>query len=123
MDAEARERIVESLRTAFGAAEDVTPRPQQALHVLLPEVQLPAPWTPSPTRALTVWGNWPAERPLFALDPSVRGEAGDPPRSYNDLYLLDTAWRGFSFSFPWNGTDDPVRVVQLWLTRFSLERT
>jgi hypothetical protein len=52
---------------------------------------------------------------------AVVGDAGEPPRSNDTVYVLGEAWRHFSFSFPWNG-DDPVIAVQSWLERFSVER-
>jgi hypothetical protein len=113
--------VVMALARAFGGAEDVTPAPGQPLHVLLPRLELPPPWSPSPTRALTIWRNWPAERPDFFIDMAVVGEAGEPPRSHNEAYQLGESWRGFSFDFAWHG-DDPVLAVQLWLTRFVAEQ-
>lgn len=107
---------------AFGAAVDVTPADGQAAHILLPSIELPEPWTPSPTRALTVWQEWPTSRPQFVIDEGVVGENGQPPRSHHSVYLLGESWRGFSFDFPWSG-DDPVRAVQLWLARFTAERS
>lgn len=122
MDAGDRQILVERLTVAFGKAVDVTPGGDQPLHVLLPAVDLPEPWKPSPTRALTVWENWPGSRPRFVVDESVVGENGEPPRSNSPVYLLGETWRGFSFNFVWSG-DDPVRAVQLWLTRFVAERS
>jgi hypothetical protein len=121
MEAGERSDIVSRLSTAFGGAQDVTPAVDQPLHVLLPQLELPDPWKPSPTRALAMWPNWPAERPQFVIDERVVGENGEPPRSSNLVYLLGEGWRSFSFSFGWKG-DDPVRVVQMWLTRFVVER-
>lgn len=117
-----RERLVRALAEAFGEAVDVTPGDGAVPHVLLPSIELPEPWTPSPTRALTVFEDWPTTRPLFFVDEGVTGEYGEPPRNPHSKYLLGESWRGFSFSFPWTG-DDPVRAVQLWLTRFTVERT
>lgn len=117
-----REDLVDRLAAAFGDAVDLTPADGQAPHVLLPSIELPEPWTPSPTRALTVWENWPASRPQFVIDESVVGEGGEPPRSHHQIYLLGESWRGFSFTFAWSG-DDPVRAVQLWLARFTAERS
>lgn len=122
MDAGVRSEIVARLSTAFGTAQDVTPTADQPLHVLLPQLELPDPWKPSPTRALTIWPNWPAERPQFVIDESVVGENGEPPRSNDLAYLLGEGWRSFSFSFNWKG-DDPVQVVQRWMTRFVIERS
>ena len=121
MDAAARIDIVAPLSAAFGSAEDTTPAPDQPLHVLLPQLELPDPWKPSPTRALTVWRNWPAERPQFVIDLGVVGENDEPPRSNDQVYLLGEGWRSFSFSFNWKG-DDPVCVIQMWMTRFVAER-
>lgn len=117
-----RVELVERLRIAFGNAEDVTPADDQPLHVILPELVLPEPWRPSPAQALTIWSNWPAERPQFVVDESVVGEHGDPPRSHSPVYAVGRSWRAFSFAFPWT-SEDPVRAVQLWMTRFTVERT
>ena len=121
MDAVLRQQIVERLAAAFGSARDVTPAEGQPLHILLDAIELPAPWSPSPTRALTVWDGWPQNRPTFFIDAGVTGETGQPPRNPNPTYLLGETWNAFSFSFAWVG-DDPVRAVQIWLTRFE-ERT
>jgi hypothetical protein len=117
-----RKILVRRLAVAFGDATDVTPADDQAPHVLLPSIELPEPWKPSPTRALTVWEGWPGNRPQFVIDLSVVGENGEPPRSHHEVYLLGKSWRGFSFNFAFSG-DDPVRAVQLWLTRFTVERS
>ena len=117
-----RELIVRALAEAFGKAVDVTPGDGAVLHILLPSVELPDPWTPSLTRALTVFEDWPTTRPLFFVDEQVTGEKDEPPRNHHSKYLVGESWRGFSFSFPWTG-DDPVRAVQLWLTRFTAERS
>jgi hypothetical protein len=122
MDADDRKILVERLAVAFGEAIDVTPADGQPLHVLLPAIDLPEPWKPSRTRALTVWENWPGARPQFVMNESVVGENGEPPRSHNPVYLLGGSWRGFSFNFVWSG-DDPVRAVQLWMNRFVAERS
>jgi hypothetical protein len=121
MDAGQRSEIVAKLSAAFGGARDVTPGEGQPLHVLLANLEMPSGWTPSPTRALTVWGAWPSGRPDFYIDHGVRGPDGQPPRSNSDAYLLGETWRAFSFQFPWRG-DDPVLAVQKWLTRFDRER-
>jgi hypothetical protein len=120
MDEAVREEIVAKLDAAFGGARDVTPGEGQPLHVLLERLELPEPWTPSPTRALTIWGSWPAGRPDFFIDYGVRGADGEPPRSHSDAYHLGESWRAFSFQFPWSGSD-PVLAVQRWLTRFDKE--
>jgi hypothetical protein len=117
-----RELLRSRLAVAFGEAVDVTPADGPPAHILLPSIELPEPWTPSPTRALTVWEDWPASRPQFVIDESVVGETGEPPRSHHGAYLLGQSWRGYSFNFTWSG-DDPVRAVQLWLARFTAERT
>lgn len=122
MTADDREDIIARLSTAFGGAQDVTPATDQPLHVLLPQLELPDPWRPSSTRALAVWRNWPAERPQFVIDEGVVGENGEPPRSNDLVYLLGEGWRSFSFSFSWKG-DDPVQAVQMWMTRFVVERS
>lgn len=120
MDATQRETIVAQLATAFGSAQDITPADGQPLHVLLPTLELPAPWAPSTTRALTVWEGWPNERPRFVVDDHVVGNGGEPPRSSEPVYLIGQTWRQFSFSFDWKG-DDPVHAIQRWLTRFVKE--
>ena len=122
MHAADREALVTGLAVSFGGAVDVTPAEGQPAHILLPSLELPDPWRPSPTRALTVWQDWPTSRPQLVVDLNVVGENGQPPRSNSDVYLLGQTWRGFSFSFPWSG-DDPVRAVQLWLARFTVERS
>ena len=122
MDEATRKEIVSRLATAFGQAQDATPADDQPLHVLLPALELPEPWTPSPTRGLSIWRNWPTERPEFVIDESVAGEGGGAPRSHHSVYLLGEAWRGYSFSFPWEG-DDPVLMIQLWMNRFLIERS
>jgi hypothetical protein len=122
MEDSVRTDIISRLFTAFGGAKDVTPAQDQPLHVLLPTLELPDPWTPSPTRGLSVWRNWPNERPEFAIDETVTGENNEPPRSNSSAYLLGETWRNYSFSFPWAG-DDPVRAIQQWLNRFAVERT
>jgi len=116
----AHELLTDRLAAAFGDAVDVTPADGQPAHILLPRIELPKPWKPSPTRALTVWQGWPTSRPQFVIDESVVGESGEPPRSNHAVYLLGQSWRGFSYEFSWFG-DDPVRAVQLWLTRFTAE--
>lgn len=122
MDDDEREATVQRLAAAFGSALDVTPAPGQPLHILLPEIELPEPWTPSPSRALTIWSGWPEERPAFYIDVTVTGEHGAPPQNPGPTYLLGETWNGFSFSFAWSG-DDPVRAVRTWLTRFEVDRT
>jgi hypothetical protein len=122
MEAVERARLVEVLGVAFGGAEDLTPAPDQPPHILLPQLELPDPWRPSPTRALTIWAGWPGERPTFLVDEAAVGENGEPPRSHHQTLALGEAWRGFSFAFPWSG-DDPVRAVQMWMERFVVERT
>jgi hypothetical protein len=117
-----REGLVERLALAFGGAGDVTPADDQPPHILLPKLELPAPWQPSPTRALTIWANWPEQRPQFVIDDAVVGETGEPPRSNHVVYAAGESWRGFSFNFTWSG-DDPVRAVQLWMGRFIVERS
>jgi hypothetical protein len=121
MDAVLREEIVAKLGAAFGGARDVTPAAGQPLHVLLEPLDLPSDWTPSTTRALTVWEGWPNNRPAFYIDQSVRGPDGQPPRNPSPTYLVGETWNSFSFQFPWSG-DDPVLAVQRWLTRFDKER-
>jgi hypothetical protein len=122
MDSGDRKALVQRLAVAFGEAADVTPADGQPPHILLPSLELPEPWRPTPTRALTVWDRWPESRPQFLIDESVVGETGEPPRSHHSAYLLGVSWRGFSFNFSWSG-DDPVRAVQLWMQRFTAERS
>ena len=121
MDDPLREQILADLAAAFDAVGDVTPSAGQPLHVRF-KVELPEPWTPSPMRALTVWDNWPSERPLFYIDCAVTGEHGQAPRNPSATFVLGETWNAFSFSFPWKG-GDPVRAVRMWLTRFEVERT
>jgi len=121
MDADARKIIIARLCDAFGEVTDVTPEADQPLHAQFKELWLSKPWTPSPAEAISVWRNWPNERPEFSIQPEVVGETGGPPESNSDTYVLGRLWRSFSYSFPWNG-DDPVLVVQLWLNRFAMER-
>lgn len=113
---------MERLALAFGNAKHVTPAEAQPLHVLLPAVDLPEPWKPVTTRAMTIWADWPSVRPQFLIDESVVGEGGAPPRSNHSVYAAGESWRGFSFEFAWSG-DDPVRAVQLWMARFIVERS
>jgi len=122
MEAGDRKMLARRLAVAFGEAVDVTPADGQPAHILLPAIRLPEPWKPSPTRALTVWEGWPGTRPQFVIDETVVGETGEPPRSNHPVYLLGQSWRGFSFNFASSG-DDPVRAVQLWLARFTVERS
>jgi hypothetical protein len=122
MERPERERIVDELARAFGAATDVTPAPGQPLHVLLSTLEIPAPWRPSRTRALTTWADWPGQRPLFFIDQAVVGESGDRPRSHSLVYQLGEPWVAFSFTFACRG-QDPVRAIQQWLTRFVAERS
>lgn len=118
MDNDLRQRIVGRLSAAFGNVRDVTPAAGQPLHVLLAEIAVPVPWTPSPTRALSMWEGWPDNRPAFYIDARVKGSTGQAPRNPSPTYLLGETWNAFSFSFAWRG-DDPVRAIQTWLTRFE----
>jgi hypothetical protein len=122
VDAAEREQLVAKLDRAFGGAEDVTPTANHALHVLFTKLTLPDLWKPSPTRALALFNNWPAERPLFYVDEQVVGETGQPPESHHSVYHLDQSWRGFSWNYTWTG-DDPVRAIQLWINRFLKQAT
>jgi hypothetical protein len=122
MDAAERKGAVAELDRAFGGANDVSPSPNHDLHVLFNSLELPDPWTPSPTRALAIFTNWPGERPLFFIDDAVVGETNEPPRSHQLAYHLDEAWRSFSWAFPWKG-GNPVRAIQLWMNRFVQERS
>jgi hypothetical protein len=122
MEAGERSDIVSRLSAAFGGAQDVTPAEDQPLHVLLPQLELPDPWQPSPTRGLAIFRGWPSERPEFVVDERVIGENREPPRSNSSVYLLGESWRGYSFTFSWKG-DDPVRAIQMWMNRFVVERS
>ena len=123
MEPAARKQIVAQLARAFGAAGDVSPSSDQPLHVLLGKIELPEPWDfLSPTRVLTIWNDWPDERPQFLLEEDVVGEAGEPPRSHSPAYHLGESWRAFSFNFSSAG-DAQVRAVQLWMNRFVRETT
>jgi hypothetical protein len=122
MDARARAEIVSALATAFRDAQDVTPSPEQPLHVVLTRLELPEPWKPSPTRALTIWRDWPSERPEFAIEEDVVGETDEPALKSSTVLHLGETWRAPSFTFPWKGSD-PVIAVQLWLGRFLLQGT
>lgn len=117
MDATERKTVIDRLSQAFGGAIDVTPAEGQPLHALLPQLALPEPWGPSPTRALTVWQGWPSQRPRFVIDERVVDADGQPPRSNNTVLLAGESWREFSFAFAWQG-NDPARAIQLWMTRF-----
>jgi hypothetical protein len=112
--------LIARLERAFGSATDVTPAEGGVLHVLLSKLHLPDPWTPTTTRAITIWENWPIERPRFLVDPEVTGDGGEPPRSNDLVYVAGESWRQFSFQFPWKG-NDPVLAVQNWLERFYVE--
>ncbi len=112
--------LIADIERAFGPVHDVSPAPDQPLHVVMEEVSLPEPWSPSPARAMVIWEGWPDSRPRFLIDERVQGEGGAPPRSSDLIYVLGEGWRQFSFSFPWSG-DDPVIAVQKWLERFSVE--
>lgn len=113
-----RSAIVTALAAAFGEAIDVSPDAGQALHVLLPRVDLPAPWT-SPCRGLARFGNWPDERPDFFVDAAVINGVNEPPRSNSLQTVLGSEWRQFSYAFPWSKESaDPVLAIMLWLTRF-----
>lgn len=118
MDAAAREAIVTELATAFGEAVDVTPTPDQTLHVLLPKIALLPPW-PSPVRALGRFVNWPDVRPDFWIDMQVVTPQGEPPRSSSEQLVVGGSWRQFSYAFGWpQEPTTPTRAVLLWLNRF-----
>jgi hypothetical protein len=111
--------IVDELAAAFGSARDVTPGPDQPLHVLLESVPILEPWTPRRARALVQFTNWPDQRPQFWIDIAVRSSLGGPPVSSSEQYVLGEAWRQFSFQFEWPAAPaTPTRAVQLWLNRF-----
>ncbi len=116
-----RAAIIAELAAAFDGARDVTPAPDQPLHVELTALQVPPPWRPSPTRALLCFAGWPDRRPDFWVASEVVNDSGQAPQSSNDAYILGGRWRAFSFQFPWIGDcRSPTRAVQLWLTRFRL---
>src|SRR5271163_832085 len=115
MEPAERERAVSELARAFGAAADVTPAPGQPLQVLLAAMDMPEPWRPSPARALTIWADWPAQRPPFLIDEAFVDESGDRPRSHSLVYQLGEPWAQFSFAFAWTG-QDPVQAVKHWMT-------
>jgi hypothetical protein len=121
MDAESRQAIVAELGAAFGGAQDVSPSPDQPLHVLLRAVRLLPPWQPSPARALAKFEGWPQSRPLFWIDRAVVNVQGQPPQSNSEQLVLGESWRQFSFNFPWP-SDPPTatHAIQLWLNRFAL---
>lgn len=118
MDAAEREQIISELATAFGEAVDVTPSPDQPLHVLLPSVPLSPPW-PSSARALVRFMNWPQTRPDFWIDVEVMTVQGSPPQSSSEQLVVGGSWRQFSYAFVWpQNPATPTRVVLLWLNRF-----
>ncbi len=113
-----RRAIVEDLSNSFSEALDVTPGPDQPLHVLLPKVHLLPPWG-SPVRAMVRFVNWPHARPDFWIDVAALTPSGQPPRSSSDQLILGESWRQFSFAFAWPQEPlTPTRAVQLWLNRF-----
>jgi hypothetical protein len=113
-----RAAIVVALSEAFGPATDVSPDPEQPLHVALAALALPAPWTRL-TKALLRFAGWPDTRPDFFIAANVVNAAGEAPRSHTDEIVLGASWRRFSYTFPWDPANaDPVRAVQLWLGRF-----
>jgi hypothetical protein len=120
MDQAERKRIITELRGAFGEAEEVGGG--EPLRVRLPRLPLPDPWSPRETAAILTFDDWPQNRPLLYVEESVVGETGQPPRSNHAVLFDGETWRGFSFAFPWSG-ENPVRAVQLWLSRFTVERT
>jgi hypothetical protein len=117
MIGEERERIVAERAASFGAAEEVATDSGQPLHVLLPNLVLQHPWT-SPTRGLVRFTNWPAQKPDFWVDVEVVNAQGNPPRNPRMELVLGGSWRGFSFDFPWTGTETATLAVQKWLVRF-----
>lgn len=118
MNAEERKAVLAALAEAFGRVVDVTPAEGQPLHALFQELLLPEPWT-SPARALARFTNWPRERPEFFVSLDVVNADGQPPRSNSEQAVLGASWRQFSFGFPWAEEGaDPVRAIQLWVTRF-----
>lgn len=122
MDVSARRSIVAELAATVGGARDLSPTPEQPLHVLLPKLALPPPWRPSPAKALLRFASWPATRPEFYIDPEVVNADGVPPYSNFEQLILGETWRGFSFQFPWSGGMSATKAVQLWLGRFQRAR-
>jgi hypothetical protein len=113
-----RAAVIVALSEAFGSATDVSPDPDQPLHVALAELALPSPWT-RVTSALLRFVGWPDSRPDFFITATVVNTAGEAPRSHTDEIVLGASWRRFSYAFPWDpASADPVRAVQLWLGRF-----
>lgn len=118
MDAAERKWIIEELASAFGEAVDVTPSPDQPLHVLLPNVPLSPPW-PSPAQALVRFVNWPDVRPEFWIDMAVVTSQSEPPRSSSEQLVVGGSWRQFSYAFTWpQQPTTATRAVLLWLNRF-----
>lgn len=119
MDAAGRAAIVNELAVSFGSARDVTPGSDQPLHVLLDRVNLAGTWTPNPVRCLTVFRNWPAQRPEFYVDSSVKNQSGEPPRSHSRPFVLGEGWLAFSWQFPWTALMSATKAVEKWLARFA----
>ena len=116
MDADA---VVAELSAAFGHAIDVTPAIGQPLHVLLPSVKLPVPWSPSSARVMLRFDGWPGQRPEFWIAREVVNRDGQPPRSNSEQLVCGEVWRQFSFAFAWpHERATATRAVLLWLTRF-----
>jgi hypothetical protein len=119
-EATERERVLTALRASFGEAEEIGGG--EPFRVRLSRLLLPDPWRPQETGAMLVFEGWPQNRPLLYVEEAVVGETGQPPRSNHAVLFDGETWRGFSFAFPWAG-NDPVRAVQLWLSRFTVERS
>lgn len=120
MDCDERADTVRELQEAFNRADDVSPDPDQPLHVLLSDLALLPGWEPSPARALLRFTDWPGTRPDFWIDIAVLNRESAPPRSSSEQYVLGEPWRQFSFSFPW--PIEPctaTHAVQMWLNRFT----
>ena len=123
MERPERERIVEELARAFGAAIDVTPAPGQPLHVVLStrsNSQLRG--VPRPTRALTTWADWPTAKAAVLHRRGRGGRIRHPPPQPQHGLPARRALDSVQLHVPRSG-QDPVRAVQYWMTRFVKERS
>jgi hypothetical protein len=119
VDSKARASIVAELAASFGEAVDVSPSEDQPLHVLLPKLSVLPPWSPSPTRGLVRFANWPDQKPDFWIDVGLNNAKNEEPRSSSQQLILGSPWRQFSAAVPWpTEPKTATRAVQLWLNRF-----